>query len=172
MRWRKTKAVPLCRTADSCEVSSPASRVLSTQVAILFGGPVCWRDVSLDRRLVTLRGETAKTGAEQLVSISDDTAGLLESMRRSPADLVWPYPWERRRLWLDLHGILGAAEIDGRSIGFHRIRKTHATQVVALLGWDAARVALGHSDETMTRRYVDLRQIPRQEIALPRPKAR
>lgn len=128
-------------------------------------------DVLLDSGVVVLRAENAKTHHEQLVSIGPDTCERIRSLiDASPGDLVWQYPWHRRRLWIDLHGILTYAGVNSRGVGFHRLRKTHATQTVALLGWEAGRVALGHTSESMTRRYVDTRQLPRKGVILPRPK--
>lgn len=127
-------------------------------------------DVSITDKFVVLRPECSKTGIEQVVGIGDDTADMLRSLLASHGDeTVWHYPWHRRKLWVDLHAILKAAGVDQRGVGFHRIRKTHATQVVSILGWEAGRVSLGHTDEKMTRRYVDPRQLPRKPIELPRP---
>lgn len=132
-------------------------------------------DFDLGTRTVILRGEHSKTGETQIVDIAGDTAAAIKRLIDSQAGTllplsVWPYPWAARKLWIDFHEILEASGLpSGRYIGFHRIRKTHATQTVALLGWEHARVALGHTSEKMTRRYVDLRQLPRAGHVLPRP---
>jgi integrase len=134
------------------------------------------RDFDPDMKTATLRGEHAKTGIEQVVDLSAETVEAMllvtEELRRKSLK-VFPYPWAGRKLWVDFHDILTSAGVrDGRYVGFHRLRKTHATQQVISMGWEHARVALGHSTESMTRRYVDMRQIPRQPLQIPRPTRR
>lgn len=124
-------------------------------------------------RTATLRGEYAKTGFEQVVDLSPET---VQSMQRivdaqgRKAEKVFPYPWNMRKRWREFHEIMRDAGVrTGKYVGFHRIRKTHATQQVIAHGWEHARVALGHSTESMTRRYVDIRQVPRTPLSIARP---
>lgn len=123
-----------------------------------------------------LRGEHAKTGLEQVVDIGPDTTAAIKRVLESRdwlEPVVFRYPWATRKLWLDFHSILTAAGLSsGKYVGFHRIRKTHATQQVIAVGWEQARVALGHSSESITRCYVDVRQLPRQPLLIPRPSIR
>lgn len=127
-------------------------------------------ELYLDKLLCLLRTEAAKTTIEQLVPFSDETAGLIARHLEPGRTRVWPYPWCKKKIWMDLKEIHRLAGVDcGKYVGFHRLRKTNATQTVIVAGWDAARVALGHTSEKMTRRYVDLRQVPRTRVELPRP---
>jgi len=129
-----------------------------------------WEDVLPEARSAVLRASCAKTRTEQIVSLGEDTVTALDRLRSlSIGGEVWSYPYRSRQLWLDLHAILDSAGLDARGVGFHRLRKTHATQTVIATGWESARVSLGHTEEAMTRRYIDLRQIPRGASALPRP---
>lgn len=134
-------------------------------------------DVDLDSRIVVLVSECSKTGVEQVCDIGQDTCQALIEVIRQQTDegmapgLLLPYPWRHRKLWLELQEIIRLAGVPGgRYVGFHRLRKTHATQRVIHEGWDAARQALGHANQKMTERYVDLRQLPRSGTILPRPK--
>lgn len=131
------------------------------------------KDFDPERYTATLRGEHAKTGIEQVVDLSAETVESMLVVTQSigkRSSRIFPYPWSGRKLWTDFHEILQAAGVrEGKYVGFHRLRKTHATQQVIALGWEHARVALGHSSETMTKRYVDLRQIPRTPLSIPRP---
>lgn len=133
-------------------------------------------DLDLETRTCVLRGECAKTGTEQIVDLGADTCDALRTLLEEQDGAllplqVFPFPWASRKLWLEFHAILEAAGVPaGRYVGFHRLRKTHATQQVIAVGWEQARVALGHTSEGMTRRYVDLRQLPRSGAILPRPR--
>ena len=128
-------------------------------------------DVWLDRKTARIRAATDKTWCDQVACLSDALTEMLAD-GMGGRQLVWPYPWHRRQLWRDLAAIRDDANLpSGRDHGFHRMRKTHATQCVISAGWEAARVSLGHSSETMTRAYVDLSQVQAvRRIELPRPK--
>lgn len=134
------------------------------------------RDFHPQNCVAVLRGEHAKTGLEQVVDIGPDTTAAIKRVLESRdwlEPVVFRYPWATRKLWLDFHSILTAAGLSsGKYVGFHRIRKTHATQQVIAVGWEQARVALGHSSESITRCYVDVRQLPRQPLLIPRPSIR
>jgi integrase len=130
------------------------------------------KDVNAMKSTAILRGEHAKTGHEQMVDLGPETIEAIQrviAQRNWKEDAVFVYPYCIRRIWVEFHEIMDAAKVPaGKYIGFHRVRKTHATQQVIAHGWDQARVALGHSSESMTKRYVDIRQIPRQASLLPR----
>ena len=131
-------------------------------------------DIDPQSGTAMLRGEHSKTGHEQVVSLGPETvSAILQviAVQGSRTKTVFDYPWSLRKIWIDFRHIMDAARVrSGRYIGFHRIRKTHATQQVISHGWEQARVALGHSSESMTRRYVDVRQIPRLTTLIQRPK--
>lgn len=130
-------------------------------------------DFDAETYTATLRGEHAKTGLEQVVDLSGQTVESMQEVTKAigkRSGLVFPYPWCHRKLWTDFHEIVHDAGVrGGKYVGFHRLRKTHATQQVVAVGWEQARVALGHSSESMTKRYVDIRQIPRTPLSIPRP---
>ena len=175
--------VEKCQSLDGWMRNLPIRRSVWWVALILFlydSGSRIHAALSLDvndfdpqMRTATLRGEHAKTGYEQVVDLSPESVESMQEVIAASGNqtgLAFPWPWTHRKLWVDLHAIIGEAEVrGGRYVGFHRLRKTHATQQVIVHGWEHARVSLGHSTESMTRRYVDLRQIPRTPLSIPRP---
>lgn len=128
-------------------------------------------DVNLDDAYALLEAENSKTGIVQTVPLSEQTVEWLRKHFDPDRELVWPYPWNKRRLHLDIKELADAADIPcATGEGFHKFRRTHATMAVNAVGWQAAQANLGHTSESMTRRYVDQRQLERKIIPLPRPK--
>lgn len=177
-----TAIVERCQSLDGWMRDLPITRSAWWMALILFlydSGSRIHAATSLSvhdfdpvMRTATLRGEHAKTGIEQVVDLSPETVVAMQALidaQGQGAVNVFPYPWNKRKRWREFHEIMRESGVrTGKYVGFHRIRKTHATQQVIVLGWDHARVALGHSTESMTRRYVDLRQIPRTPLSIPR----
>lgn len=128
-------------------------------------------DVDTDAGTIVLRAETAKTGVAQLAHVCEETSdAIAEVLRRHDEPTVFPWHYHKRQLWTEFKTILRIAGVDaGRGVAFHRLRKTHATQVCRVAGWELARTQLGHSSEGMTRRYVDPRLVQPQRIELPKP---
>lgn len=127
-------------------------------------------DVWLDRKTARVRASTDKTWSDRVFCLSDALVELLaEGM--GGRELAFPYPWHRRQIWRDLASIREAAGVPhGREYGFHRMRKTHCTQAVIHVGWEAARRSLGHSCESMTKSYVDMSQVQQAlRLQLPTP---
>ena len=127
-------------------------------------------DINLDSRYVLMEAQHSKTGVEQIVNLSDQTIASIAAMYDQSRELVWPYPWHKRRLWLNLHEICDAAGVKlAKGEGFHVLRRTHATYTVKTHGWQRAQADLGHTNEAMTRRYVDPRLLGPRGLNLPRP---
>lgn len=127
-------------------------------------------EMDLGKREAVLRAEAAKTGLEQLIDFSPETAEAIGRHFQPDRDLVWPWPHHPRTLRNQFKRILKAAGVSfGRGVAFHQVRRTTATQVVKALGWDRGRLALGHTAEDVTRRYVDVRQLDRPRYLLPSP---
>jgi integrase len=128
------------------------------------------RDVNMGERYALLEVEHSKTGIEQMCNLSDQTVAAIAPIYDPHRELVWPYPWHKRRLWLDLKEICDAAGVLLlKGEGFHILRKTHATYSVKTHGWQRAQADLGHTAEQMTRRYVDPRLLGNRGLDLPRP---
>ena len=126
-------------------------------------------DLSLDDGVCVLTADNAKTGLEQAVRISDQTLGAILRHYSADREFVFPWPYSGRYLFVESKRILKAAGVDSsRYVGFHRVRKTHATQAVIASGWEQASRDLGHTSVRMTEAYVDTRQVDRR-VNLPRP---
>lgn len=118
-----------------------------------------WSDVDLDRKLVTVRGSTAKSGRTRHIPL---TKRALEALRRwkaqQPAtELVFPGEEGRpltnvKKAW---QALLKSAQITG--FRWHDMRHNFASQLV-MRGVDlnSVRELLGHSEITMTLRYAHL----------------
>lgn len=127
-------------------------------------------DIDLNAHHALMTAQHSKTGIEQLVNLSEQTVAAITRIYDASREYVWPYPWHRRRLWLDLHEICDAAGVRLlKGEGFHVLRKTHATMAVKVHGWARAQADLGHTNEQMTRRYVDPRLLGPRGLNLPRP---
>lgn len=127
-------------------------------------------DIDLNAHYALMQAQHSKTGIEQLVNLSEQTVAAIAKIYDAGREFVWPYPWHRRRLWLDLHEICDAAGVRLlKGEGFHVLRKTHATMAVKVHGWARAQADLGHTNEQMTRRYVDPRLLGPRGLNLPRP---
>lgn len=130
-------------------------------------------DVWLDRRCALVRSDFDKTHADRVVRLSESLCDLLRRGAIGSRDLVWLWPWTKRKLWLDWSELLRSAGLPtGRQSGFHRLRRTHATMAVLSAGWERAQLSLGHSSVAMTKRYVDPTMLaaatPRIELPEPR----
>jgi integrase len=119
-----------------------------------------WRDVDLDRRVVTVRGEDAKTGQTRHVPLNSEAATVAtvwKSLSDSDgyvfvsSDDSQPLSYIRKA-WT---GILDAALV--KHFRFHDLRHTFASNLV-MGGVDinTVRELLGHKSIAMTLRYAHL----------------
>lgn len=106
--------------------------------------------------------------------ISDDLVLELECLDRVDDLRIFPYP-EGQIIWNDFRPILVASGLvpagvtDTRKEMFHKLRRTHATQVAKATTIDRAAVALCHSDRKTIGLYVDPLQMPGAHVQLPKP---
>lgn len=129
-------------------------------------------DIELDRGLVTLRSDAAKTGLEQVLRLSPQTVAAIRRIYDPKAKRVWYWGFARAELHRSLGSILEKAGLpSGRNRKFHALRKTTATLAAAAGRRDLAQRSLGHTSAAMTDRYIDARALPVQSAAdvLPRP---
>lgn len=129
-------------------------------------------DIDLERGLVTLRGEVAKTGLEQVLRLSSQTVTAIRAIYDPQAKVVWSWNSARRDLYLKLSQILKRAGLPhDRYRKFHCLRRTTATLTAAAGRRDLAQTTLGHTTPTMTDGYIDKRALPIESAAnvLPRP---
>jgi integrase len=120
-----------------------------------------WRDVDLTRKLLTVRGEGAKTGQTRHVPLNSEIASVLKNWNARDAESEWfvfsgnsttaPLT-EARRAW---RGVLRTAKI--KSFRFHDLRHTFASKLVmAGVDLNTVRELLGHRKISMTLRYAHL----------------
>ncbi|MEI8018009.1 MAG: tyrosine-type recombinase/integrase [Schlesneria sp.] len=129
--------------------------------------------VNIRRNVVTLQAESSKTKTDQLVSISDETAEILERLIADGHELVFPNGVNRQELYDEHKRTLQSVGLPfDRYHMFHCIRKTTATQLSIASSIEEASKTLGHTSTRITKRtYVDSRQLPfvRASQLLPRP---
>lgn len=130
-------------------------------------------DIDLAARTARLRAETSKTGLEQIIRFSEQTADVLRRHYSQSRSRIWPWPYGRRHLFTEYKRLLVQAGVAGdRSHGMYAWRRTCATAVAKVAGIASASRQLGHTSEAMTRRYIDPTLLGDSSAVdvLPRPK--
>ncbi len=121
-----------------------------------------WRDVDLQRRILTVRGEGAKTGQTRHVPLNSEVARVLSVWKPSPAcEANWcvfsgaksSVPLVTiKKPWM---AVMKAANVN--SFRFHDLRHTFASKLVmAAVDLNTVRELLGHKSLAMTLRYAHL----------------
>jgi integrase len=120
-----------------------------------------WRDIDLPRKMLTVRGEGAKTGQTRHVPLNSQIRDVLTAWRDPNAEPDWvvfsgstatvPLT-EARKAWGRL---LRSARI--ASFRFHDLRHSFASKLVmAGVDLNTVRELLGHQKIAMTLRYAHL----------------
>lgn len=130
-------------------------------------------DVSFADRTIVLRGDAAKTGRTQVLSVTDHCLAAIaaQSVMRAKDERVLPWKKHRRRIfdWFRRWARLADVPLP-RFRCFHSIRRTNATMTADKFGLETASRQLGHSSIAVTKRYVDLTRLMVVRVAdgLPR----
>ncbi|MCC5869613.1 MAG: site-specific integrase [Gammaproteobacteria bacterium] len=115
-----------------------------------------WRDVDVERRILTVRGEGAKSAQTRYVPLNKEARRVLRAWK-GDAGLVFPGQDGARldnikKAWANL---MEAAGITG--FRFHDLRHTFASKLVmGGVDLNTVRELLGHADLQMTLRYAHL----------------
>jgi integrase len=120
-----------------------------------------WRDLDLQRRILTVRGEGAKTGQTRHIPLNSEAVRVMKAWRPTTAEPAWlvfggasetaPL-FAVKKAW---HGVLKAATVT--SFRFHDLRHTFASKLVMSgIDLNTVRELLGHKSLTMTLRYAHL----------------
>jgi len=117
------------------------------------------RQLDLARGALTVEAEQQKDGEEMEFGLHPQTvAALIDALSGCDADLLFPWPFAKRKIWAAFGRILGRAGLpETRRDKFHRIRRTSASWLESVRP-GAAQEHLGHGDRATTARYID-RQI-------------
>ena len=120
-----------------------------------------WRDLDLQRRMLTVRGEGAKTRQTRYVPLNTEATRVLKAWRPNVFEAGWcvfggsteSTPLVAvKKAW---RGVLKAAKVTG--FRFHDLRHTFASKLVmAGIGLNTVRELLGHKSLVMTLRYAHL----------------
>jgi integrase len=120
-----------------------------------------WGDVNLPRRILTVRGDGAKTGQTRHVPLNSEAHKLLNAWRPANVEPQWcvfegadsSTPLVAiKKAWA---GVLKAAKIT--RFRFHDLRHTFASKLVmAGVDLNTVRELLGHKSIAMTLRYAHL----------------
>jgi len=128
------------------------------------------RALCIAERYAVLPAESSKTGCEQICNLSDQTIAAIAAHYSPARELIWPYEYGRRQIWVQFKAILKRAELPvDRYHMFHCFRRTSGSLLQAN-GGDACS-HLGHSSPAITRRhYLDPRIVGGGQVdRLPRP---
>jgi integrase len=121
---------------------------------------LAWQDVDLRRRLLTVAGQTAKSGLTRHIPLNAEAQDVLKQWKAQQADLSgYVFPGRNggrldniKKGW---DALLTEAKIAG--FRFHDLRHHFASRLVmAGVDLNTVRELLGHSDITMTLRYAHL----------------
>lgn len=118
-----------------------------------------WADVDLTGKVLTVEGETSKSGQTRHIPLNREALEVLKGWAGKvvPAAFVFPARGGGRldnvkRSW---EGVLKAAKVEG--FRWHDLRHTFASKLVmAGVPLNTVRELLGHSDLAMTLRYAHL----------------
>lgn len=114
-----------------------------------------WGDVDLRRKLVTVRGEGAKSGQTRHIPLNAGAVAVLKAYKGDVTPLKSLPVFGRHEFKKAFAGVLQAAQID--NFRFHDTRHHFASQLVMHgVPLNTVRELLGHSDIKMTQRYAHL----------------
>lgn len=129
-----------------------------------------YRNLDLHRRALLVPAPRQKQHKDQDFDLKDAAFRFLEPLLGGARTALFPWgsdhggpPWRRLTMWH--RRILREAGLPSKFAEiprpFHRLRATTATNVYIAGGEEAARVQMGHSNFSVTRRYIDWARVPR-----------
>jgi integrase len=117
---------------------------------------LAWKDVDIVRRVLTVRGDTAKSGRTRHVPLNDEAREVLDAWGIG-SDLVFPGPEGRPMTTLKTAWLKVARSAKLKNFRFHDLRHTFASKLVQRgVDLNTVRELLGHSDFSLTLRYAHL----------------
>ncbi|MFK1070859.1 tyrosine-type recombinase/integrase [Pseudomonas aeruginosa] len=119
-----------------------------------------WADIDLKNKLITVEGDTSKSGQTRHIPMNKETVATIEGWKKQhPRNSGYVFPGKDgnrldnvKKSW---DGLLKLARIEG--FRWHDLRHTFASKLVmAGVPLNTVRDLLGHSDLAMTLRYAHL----------------
>ncbi|MGU2126306.1 tyrosine-type recombinase/integrase [Pseudomonas aeruginosa] len=119
-----------------------------------------WEDIDLKNKLITVEGDTSKSGQTRHIPMNKETVTTIEGWRKQhPRNSGYVFPGKDgkrmdnvKKSW---DGLLKLARIE--SFRWHDLRHTFASKLVMTgVPLNTVRDLLGHSDLAMTLRYAHL----------------
>lgn len=161
--WRRTRGYTELPTLDQQTYGDHLTPMvlLSLNTGVRRGElfALRWEDVSFQRKILTVRGTTTKSGQTRHIPLNQEALYVLQAWRQqgSETDVVFPGKNggqldNTRKSW---DGVLKAAGIC--NFRWHDLRHTFASRLVmAGVPLNTVRELLGHTTATMTLRYAHL----------------
>ncbi|MGH9418655.1 MAG: tyrosine-type recombinase/integrase [Thermoanaerobaculia bacterium] len=114
---------------------------------------LCWSDINFDAKMLTVRGENAKSGKQRHIPLNVEALSVLKRWQSQTCDSGRVFAVDGfKSAWVNL---LFAAKIE--RFRFHDLRHHFASRLVmAGVDLNTVRELLGHADLTMTLRYAHL----------------
>lgn len=116
---------------------------------------VTWEMINLDTGVLLIPAELRKgKSGDMCYRLHPTTIDLLRAIEKPRRDVVFAWPGCQGKLWYRFKNLLRDAGLPhGRRDKFHKMRRTHASFVMACGG--NPQLALGHADAATTRDYLD-----------------
>jgi len=120
---------------------------------------LAWHSISFEHRLLTVRGEHAKSGQSRHVPLNEEALSVLQRWKHQQPDSHYVFPGQNGKPLTDIKkswgSVLTRAKIT--NFRFHDLRHHFASQLVmAGVDLNTIRELLGHRDYSSTLRYAHL----------------
>ena len=158
--WRRERGYELLPEFGTYTDHMSSIVLLAINTGLRRGEPLQlnWDDVDLERAIVTVRGECAKSGKTRHVPLNTEAVRVLREWR--PVDrrgLVFPSEDGEQMNDLKTAWLRIAKLAKLRAFRFHDLRHTFASKLVQRgVDLNTVRELLGHSDFSLTLRYAHL----------------
>ena len=118
-----------------------------------------WSDIGLDRRQITIRGESAKSGKTRHIPLNTEAQAVLTQWRKQGGGQGLVFPGRSGKPLDNINSAWRRLMKDSGLVAFrfHDLRHTFASKLVmAGVDLNTVRELLGHADIAMTLRYAHL----------------
>lgn len=118
-----------------------------------------WHNINFDHRLLTVRGEIAKSGQTRHIPLNDEALITLQKWKHQQKETYWVFPGKNGEAIKDIKTAWGSVlkRANITHFRFHDLRHHFASQLVmAQVDLNTVRELLGHRDYSSTLRYAHL----------------